>query len=339
MKNGKSVGLGVLGCADVAARRVLPAVVASSSIHLVAVASRDWKRAERYVRQHGGDAVTGYEALLDRDDVDAVYVPLPAGLHAEWIERALRAGKHVLGEKPLTTSIDDTRRLFELAEKLGLVMHENFMFCNHPMHAEVLRLAASGAVGDVRSFSATFTIPGRPDGDIRLRPDLGGGALYDTGGYPLRAAQMFLGPELEVRGAFLRSAESAVDLGGSVLLVRPDDGVWANLTFGLDDAYRSTYALAGSAGRIEVDHVFTPPADHLPTARLTTPSGTVLVSLPAYDQYRASAQRFADAVLGATAFPSPEAVTSINQARLTDEIHEFAQALGPPAHRYPEEES
>jgi len=336
--NGKSVGLGVLGCADVAARRVLPAVAASSTIRLVAVASRDGKRAERYVRHHGGDAVTGYQALLGRGDVDAVYVPLPAGLHAEWIERALRAGKHVLGEKPLTTSVEDTRRLFELAEQRGLVLHENFMFCSHPMHAEVLRIAASGAVGDVRSFSATFTIPGRPDGDIRLRSDLGGGALYDTGGYPLRAAQMFLGLELEVRGAVLRFAGSAVDLGGSALLVRPDDGAWANLTFGLDDVYRSTYTLAGSTGRIEVDHVFTPPADHLPAARLTTPSGTVPVSLPAYDQYRASVQRFADAVLGAAAFPLPEAATSINQARLTDEIHEFAQALGPPVHRHTEEE-
>nr|WP_042193108.1 Gfo/Idh/MocA family oxidoreductase [Kibdelosporangium sp. MJ126-NF4]CEL20571.1 Myo-inositol 2-dehydrogenase [Kibdelosporangium sp. MJ126-NF4]CTQ89482.1 Myo-inositol 2-dehydrogenase (EC 1.1.1.18) [Kibdelosporangium sp. MJ126-NF4] len=278
------VRLGLIGCADIASRRVLPAVAAVPEIELAVVASRTLAKARAVTATFGGEAVEGYERLLDRDDIDAVYVPLPSGLHAHWVRRALDAGKHVLAEKPLTTDLAGTVELVSLAHAAGLVLRENFMFVHHSQHGHVLKLIADGAIGELRSFSATFAIPCRPPGDIRHLPELGGGALLDVGGYPLRAAQMLLGQDIEVVGASLRASRAyGVDVGGGVLVRRPD-GVTGHLTFGLDDRYTSNYHLLGSTGRLSVDHVFTPPATHFPVVRVERQNHHEEFVLPADNQ-------------------------------------------------------
>lgn len=260
--------LGVLGCADVARRRVLPAAVALPEIEVAAVASRNLAKAQAFSREFGGEAVEGYKRLLDRDDVDAVYVPLPSGLHAEWVRTAILAGKHVLAEKPLTTDLAETEELVSLARSAGVVLRENFMFVHHPSHQRVRDLLDGGVLGELRSFSATFTIPARPAGDIRHRRELGGGALFDVGAYPLRAAQLFLGGGLAVAGAALQQDEAlGVDIGGGVLL-RREDGITAHLTFGLSHRYTSGYRLLGSLAELSAGHVFTPSADHRPVLRI-----------------------------------------------------------------------
>jgi dTDP-3,4-didehydro-2,6-dideoxy-alpha-D-glucose 3-reductase len=125
--SGPPVRMGVMGCANIALRRMLPAFAADPGIAVTAVASRDGNRARRVASQYGCAAVTGYAALLEDQAVEAVYVPLPLALHAEWIERALLAGKHVLGEKPLSQHPATTCRLFALARARGLVLAENFL--------------------------------------------------------------------------------------------------------------------------------------------------------------------------------------------------------------------
>ncbi|MFI9812597.1 Gfo/Idh/MocA family protein [Saccharothrix variisporea] len=293
---GRPLRLGLLGCADVATRRVLPAVAAVPGIELAVVASRSEAKARAVADAFGGEPVRGYQRLLDRADVDAVYVPLPSGLHAEWVRRALLAGKHVLAEKPLTTDLATTVELVELARGADLVLRENFMFVHHSQHGHVARLLADGAIGALRSFAATFAIPPRPPGDIRHRPELGGGALLDVGAYPLRAAQLLLGPELEVVGAALRHDDDlGVDLGGGVL-VRRADGVTGHLAFGLEHRYTSRYELLGSTGRLSVDHVFTPPATHRPVVALDRQDDREEFVLPADDQCANSVAAFARAV-------------------------------------------
>jgi NDP-hexose-3-ketoreductase len=179
---------GLLGCADVAWRSMLPAMTADPDISVVAVASRNVARARRFADRFGCEAMTSYERLLARSDIDAVYVPLPAMLHAEWVEEALLTGKHVLAEKPLTHSHQATSRLFQLAHARGLHLLENFMFLRHTQHTAVASLLADGAIGELRGFESAFTIPPRPADDIRYQPDVGGGALLDIGVYPIRAA-------------------------------------------------------------------------------------------------------------------------------------------------------
>ncbi|MEU2287226.1 Gfo/Idh/MocA family oxidoreductase [Streptomyces sp. NPDC013178] len=294
------VRLGVLGCASIAWRRTLPAAVAEPLLWVVAVASRDPDKAGRFARHFGCEAVRGYEELLGRDDVDAVYIPLPVALHARWIEAALRAGKHVLAEKPLAEDAATADRLVSLARSRGLLLAENYMFTYHTQHEAVRRLVAGGAIGELRAFFAAFTIPRLPPDDIRNQRQLGGGALLDVAGYPIRAAELFLGDGLEVTGAVLRyDPVTKVDTGGAALLRTPS-GVTAQITFGIENAYRSSYELWGSTGRIGVDRAFTPPPDHRPVVRVETQDGTEESVLDADDQFARVVRAFARGVLDGT---------------------------------------
>ncbi|MCT4356203.1 Gfo/Idh/MocA family oxidoreductase [Streptomyces sp. Je 1-79] len=313
---------GVLGCADIARRRVLPALGRLPGARVTVVASRSRERAAQTARDHGARPVTGYREVLDAEDVDAVYVPLPAALHDRWVEAALLAGKHVLAEKPLTTDLLRTRALYELAESRGLVLRENVMFVHHPQHAEVARLVADGRIGELRSFHAAFAVPRRPEGDIRLRPELGGGALWDVGVYPVRAAVRFLGGDLDVAGAVLaRRPGEEVDTSGAVLL-RSGQGVAAQLTFGLDDAYRAEYELRGSRGRLTLTHAFTTPAGHVPVLRVEGPDGVQDMALPAADQVERSLAAMVRAVRDRDCAPD---AGSLHQARLLAEVVEYLE--------------
>jgi predicted dehydrogenase len=316
------IRIGVLGCADVAWRRVLPAFRADRHVRIVAVASRTGDRAAKFAAEFGCAAVVGYQSLLDRDDVDAVYLPLPSGLHAEWIRRALETGRHVLTEKPATTRAEDTAELVALARARGLVLMENFMFLHHSRHERVRRLLADGVAGEVKGFHSTFTIPARPAGDIRLDADLGGGALLDNGAYPVRAAQLLLGPDLEVAGANLMTdPRHGVDIAGSALLYR-SDGVTAQLTFGMDHHYLNDYHVHGSSGRLSIDRAFTPPADQPPEITVARQGRVDHVTLPAEDQCAKTVAAFAAAIRTGTC-PDPGAM--VRQATLIDEIREHAR--------------
>ncbi|MFJ3880924.1 Gfo/Idh/MocA family protein [Streptomyces sp. NPDC090077] len=319
------VRVGVLGCADIARRRMLPALRECPGTELVAVASRDAAKARATAEEAGCAAVTGYGALLERTDVDAVYVPLPAALHADWVEAALRAGKHVLAEKPLTTDLAATRRLSALAAGARLVLRENVMFVHHSQHAAVRALLADGAIGELRGLRAEFAIPRLPDTDIRHDAALGGGALWDTGVYPVRAALHFLGDRLETEGAVLvrGGPGRAVDTAGTALLRTPE-GVTAQLAFGLDHGYRSAYEITGSEGRLTVERAFTPPAGHPPQVRLERRTGTEEITLTPDDQVLATVAAFARAVRTGDAAPDPDV---LGQAELLDSIRRAARVV------------
>ncbi|MEU3731025.1 Gfo/Idh/MocA family oxidoreductase [Streptomyces sp. NPDC033538] len=288
--------LGLLGCSDIAARRTLPALLRTPELRLTAVAARDTGRAAGYADRFGGTPAASYEDLLTRPDVDAVYLSLPTLLHARWAERALAAGKHVLVEKPLAATGADARALFALADDRGLVLLENFMFLHHGAHRKVTGLLASGVLGPVRAVSAAFTIPPRPEGDLRHDPLLGGGALLDSGVYPLRAALRLLGCGLTVAGASLRhSRRLGVDLSGAVLLTAPD-GATAHLRFGMEHHYRSWYEVQGAEGTLSVEHVYTTAAGHAPVIRLASGRDLEEITVPAEDHFEAVLRFFAAAV-------------------------------------------
>ncbi|EDY42550.2 oxidoreductase family, NAD-binding Rossmann fold protein, partial [Streptomyces sp. SPB074] len=287
--------MGVLGCADIAVRRILPALTEHRSVRLVAVASRDRARAEHLAGRFGCAAVTGYQALLDRDDVDAVYVPLPPGMHHEWVTRALTAGKHVLVEKPLSTAYALSAELVAAAARHDLALAENFMFLHHSQHEAVRGLL--GEIGELRSFSSSFGVPPPAPESFRHSVALGGGALLDVGVYPLRAAQLHLDGDLDVLGACLRVDEgTGVDVAGSVLLSTAS-GVTAQLDFGFQHSYRSTYALWGSGGRLSVPRAFTPPREHRPVVRIEQQDRLTELTLPADHQVGNALDAFAAAAL------------------------------------------
>lgn len=274
---------------------MLPAMAGRSDVELVAVASRERRKAERFTERFGGEPVEGYERLLARDDIEAVYIPLPLTLHAPWVERALRAGLHVLCEKPLTGDLASSEALVKLADELGLTLMESLMFVRHSQHRTVRELVDAGVIGEIRSLVAEFAFPPKPPGDMRYSA-VGGGSLAEIGVYPLRTALLYLGDRLSVVGATTyRKPTLDIDLSGAALLATPE-GKTAHLTWGMEHAYRSAYELWGEKGRIGVEWAYTPPASHVPVINIETAEGRLRRTLPADDQFGNVLAAFARAV-------------------------------------------
>ncbi|MEU2982454.1 Gfo/Idh/MocA family protein [Streptomyces hirsutus] len=318
--------LGAFGTSSIAWRRVLPTVTRMPQWDLVAVAGRTAKKAAQFAEHFRCAAEDDAEALLERTDIDAVYVSTPTALHRTWAERALRAGKHVLVEKPIGTTAAEARSLCALAAERRLALRENFMFLHHPQHVRAREMVADGRLGRPASFRAAFCIPPLPDDDIRYDARLGGGALLDVGVYPLRAAALLLGPGLEPAGATLRTrASDGLELSGQVLLVSPS-GVLAELAFGFEHAYASTYTLVGDRARLTVTRAFTPPPAHQPLLVLEEQDREERLTLPAADQLMLLLEEFADAVRtgGGSAEPHSESVAMME---LVDTIRTTARRV------------
>ncbi|MGW6012971.1 Gfo/Idh/MocA family protein [Streptomyces sp. NPDC055210] len=320
---------GVLGCADIAWRRTLPAMAAVPDVELAAVASRDPSKAARFAAAFGCVSVPGYEALLTSPDIDAVYLPLPAMLHAEWVGKALRAGKHVLAEKPLTGDEESTGQLLRLADSLGLVLLENVAFPHHAQHARVGKLIADGAIGDVRDFTSVFQIPPLPESDIRHRPDVGGGALLDMGIYPVHAALHYLGSDIEVVHAVLRvRARTGAVVSGRILACTPG-GVTADLAFGMEHSYRTSCEFAGSRGRLWLDRPFSPSPTFQPVVRVDRQDHHEEITLRADDQFSNVVRYFATAVR-TSAGTADRTAASMRQAQLVGDVERVAMRIEVP---------
>ncbi|MGH2864094.1 MAG: Gfo/Idh/MocA family protein, partial [Solirubrobacteraceae bacterium] len=172
---------------------LLRGISAVPDARALAVASRDSDRAGAYARAKGIErAYGGYAELLADPDVEVVYVSLPNGLHVEWTEAALEAGKHVLCEKPLSRSPAEVERLFKLAHERGLHLCEAFMYRHHPQTKRLKELVEGGAIGELRRIRGSFSFPCDPD-DPRMQAGMDGGGLMDVGCYPVSMARYLAG--------------------------------------------------------------------------------------------------------------------------------------------------
>jgi predicted dehydrogenase len=214
-----SVRWGLLSTARIN-RRLIGAIRASRRATLAAVASRDGERAERYARQWEIPRAFGsYEAMLESDSVDVVYISLPNHLHARWSVRALETGKHVLCEKPLALSLQEVDEMTEASRGAGRVLAEAFMYRHHPQTRILGEWIRSGRIGEILSVRSGFDFLLQPREDIRLVPAFGGGCLWDVGGYPISIIQFILGGPPTRVSAVRRTGESGVDVAFSGLLL------------------------------------------------------------------------------------------------------------------------
>jgi len=243
---------------------MIPAIKSIHDFELIAVASRKKEKAGSFAGKFSCEAVVGYSNLINRDDIDAVYVPLPTGLHEEWIMKALKKGKHVLAEKSLAVNYLSASKMIREAESRQLLVMEDFMFRYHRQHAFVNKLVSDGEIGEIHFFESSFGFPPRNKDDIRYNKKLGGGALLDAGGYVVKAAQMFLGADIKFRGAFLKYNEQlGVDIYGGAIFSNDNDQI-AHVSFSFDNYYQCSYAIWGSRGKITANRAFTPPPDFAP---------------------------------------------------------------------------
>lgn len=311
---------GILGAASIARRMMLPAFADVPEAVPVAIASRDRERAFAIASEFGLVAETDYEALLARDDIDAVYLPLPPALHETWALRALAAGKHVLSEKPLTTSLASAERLVAAAQSAGRVLAENWMFLHHRQLQTINGLVKRRDLGALRLLRASFGFPALDADNFRYRDEMGGGALLDAGGYTLRVARHFLGDRLTVLGAVLdKPQDSRVDRFGSGLLAAPG-GATAQVAFGFDIFYQCELQLWFERGRIVAPRIFTPPAGFSPTLQIDSIAGTETLSAPPDNHFAGSLRDFTARV----ADGRPDHAGLLVQARLLERFRATA---------------
>ena len=252
---GRALAIGVLGCANIA-RQFTRDVQPSAHVRVVAVGSRNAGTAAAFAAAQGiGRHHGSYEALLADPAVDAVYLPLPNSLHAEWAIRAIEHGKHVLCEKPLALGVDEARAMFAAARRRGVVLLESFPYLFQPQTADLLALLASDAIGTVRSIQACFGFMlANPVGNIRMSPALGGGALLDAGSYPLSLIRLVMGSAPQRVHADATWSETGVDLCMMATL-HYADGRRAQLSCAMDAANHRRATIVGSKGTIETEYL------------------------------------------------------------------------------------
>jgi len=248
---------GIISTANIARGQFLPGLRAAGGIP-AAVAGRDLGRAQAWAEQHGVDrAVAGYQALIDDPDIDALYIPLPNSLHAEWTVKALRAGKPVLCEKPLCGTLAEVEQVLAVARETGTLLWEAFVFPFHAQFAAVQKLLADGVIGELLEIQSDFHFKVTNPANIRLIRDLDGGALNDVGCYPVRIA-------LELFGAGHTDAWATAVWGGQDVDVDTQGslgfpgGRRLLLTCGMRRAYDTFTRLLGTAGQIQLTNPFHP---------------------------------------------------------------------------------
>ena len=255
--------IGILGCANIArqfARDVRP----SRAVRIDAVASRDAAKAAAFAkdigvqRKHGSHG--SYEALLADPDIDAVYIPLPNNLHAQWAILAAQHFKHVLCEKPLALSKAQALTMFEAARAHGVVLLEGYPYWFQPQTGALVDLLQSGAIGEVRSVQACFGFTvGNPQHNIRMKPELGGGALLDAGSYPLSLIRLVMG---EAPQRVLAQSQwidqhgdgRGVDISTVATLLYANGRV-AQMSCAMNAANHRYATIVGSAGTIETEYL------------------------------------------------------------------------------------
>src|SRR6266851_1140998 len=252
---------GILGAAKIALTRVIPAIQKSEFGKVVAIASRDLEKSRAAAEPLGVPRAYGsYEELLDDNEIEAVYIPLPNHMHVPWSIRAAERGKHVLCEKPIALSADKARKLLAVRDKTGVQIGEAFMVRTHPQWLKVKELIDGGRIGELRLVTGHFSYFNRNPSNIRSKREWGGGALMDIGCYPIFISRWLFDAEpVEVMSLIERDPDMDIDRLVSAML-RFNAGQ-ANFTCGTQLVHYQTMQIFGTTGRIEVEIPFNAPSD------------------------------------------------------------------------------
>ena len=256
MARTRPLRMGVLGTAKIA-RQWIRDLQGCNAVQIVAVASRSDAAAQAFAQEYSLPRWHGsYEALLADADVDAIYIPLPNSLHATWAIAAARQGKHVLCEKPLALGKEEAEAMFAAARDNGVVLLEAYPWWFQPQTRDLLALLQGGAIGDVRTVQASFgfTLANGGTGNIRMNPELGGGALLDAGSYTLSMIRLVMGEAPQFVVAHATYADTGVDINLMATLLYAD-GRRAQLSCAMDVANHRRATIMGTAGTIETEYL------------------------------------------------------------------------------------
>ena len=303
---------------EIATEKVIPGIRRSERGEVVAIASRGDDRARAAAARLGIQRSHGsYEALLADPDVDAIYVPLPNHLHAEWSIKALRAGKHVLCEKPMALSVAEAEAMAAAASDSGRLLVEAFMYRHHPSWILVRELIAAGRIGTLSAVDSWFSYFNPDPANIRNVLEWGGGGLWDIGCYSVNLSRMLFDSEpAAVSAALVRDPVSGVDVLATGTMAFPS-GVASFTCATLLEPDQRVHVY-GSDGRIDIEIPFNIPPLLATRVFLTTgrnapeAQATETFELPPADQYACQADAFAATILDGAPSPLPLADTIAN---------------------------
>ena len=315
---------GVLSTAKIGRTKVIPAIQKAEGCVVEAIASRDGARAAAVAAELGiPRSFSSYEELLADPGIDAVYIPLPNHMHVHWMKKCLEAGKHVLCEKPMALHADEINELISLRDETGLSAGEAFMVLHHPRWKRVKELVNSGEVGTVRHIDGFFSFYNPDPGNIRNKPDYGGGSSYDIGVYPVVTMRMVLGEEpvrLVAKGVI--DPELGIDSVTSVIMEFPS--CTASFTCSMQISGYQQMRIYGETGVLTLDTPFNAPNDReLTISKLTgiLPEDMgVLETFGTCDQYTLQAEAFRQSILEGMPFAGALEHARKNQ-RVIDAIY------------------
>jgi predicted dehydrogenase len=297
----KKVKWGVLSTAKIGVNKVIPGMQLGEYSEIVAIASREGKKAEDIARKlRIPKAYWSYEELLADPEIEAIYNPLPNHLHVPWSIKAAEAGKHVLCEKPIALNVAEAKALLAARDRTGVKIGEAFMVHTHPQWLRTRDLIRSGRIGDLRSIIGDFSYFNRDAANIRNVLDWGGGAMYDIGCYPITTSRFIFGEEpSRVVALVERDPEFQVDRLASVIMDFPAGQSIFTCSTQLVPYQRMQFF--GTKGRIEIEIAFNAPNDRpcrlfIDDGRDVFGGGVTLETVPQCDQYTIQGDAFSRAI-------------------------------------------
>ncbi|THB70680.1 MAG: gfo/Idh/MocA family oxidoreductase [Desulfovibrio sp.] len=297
---------GVLSTADIGLKKVIPAMQQAANLEVVAICSRNQAKAEQAAQELGiPKALGSYEALLGDPDIDAVYIPLPNHMHVPWSKEALRAGKHVLCEKPIALTTAEAQELVdEAAKHPSLKIMEAFMYRHHPQWIEAKKLVDSGGVGDPWTIQSFFSYFNREAHNIRNKPEAGGGAMMDIGCYNISLSRFLFNAEPDkVLGVVDRDPDFGTDRMFTGIMT------FGNRTSSFTcatqlEGYQRVNVL-GPGGKVEIMIPFNAPPDEPCIVHHQQGDEITVYEHPVCDQYTVQGELMSQAILDDTPVPTP----------------------------------
>jgi predicted dehydrogenase len=323
MTSSSTIRIGILGAAAIVPMALTNPAQSVPDVQILAIAARDPKRAYRMAKkQHIPRVHQTYSALLADHDIDAIYNPLPNALHAEWTIKALKAGKHVLCEKPFASNAAEAEEMARVANETGLVLSEAFAYRYHPLTARVKQIITSGELGKIKHLEAEFSFLLPSPNNIRFNYELGGGALMDCGCYPVSLVRFLAGAEPRVEQAEAHLYRPEVDHRMSADLSF-EDGCTARVVCGMlsPRLFTSVLKVEGEAGSLRVLSPFQPHLFHRLTIKKS--GNTTKEKVPGENSYTLQLRAFIKAIHRGTKL-NTDPTDAVDNMRVIDAIYEKA---------------
>lgn len=316
------IKIGIIGCADIAQRQILPALLNLKNKYIISgIASRTKDRALELSSKFNIPYYVGYQNLINKKDLDAVYIPLPNSMHFEWVKKSLLKGLHVLVEKSMACNFRDVKYLNDLAQEKNLILIENFQFRFHEQINTIKKLINSQFIGELRCLKSYFGFPPfKNQNNIRYKSQLGGGALLDAGVYPIKISQIFLGLDIYIPSSNLHiDKKRNIDIWGGAYIQQINGQKFGIISFGFDNHYQCNLELWGSEGKISAERIFTSPPNKEAKVLIENSNEKKVLTIKP-DNHSENILKHLFNLIFKKENPIKEYIENINQGRLVKEL-------------------